>query len=188
MVAKPVETEAERLDRKAKRYGRTPTGIPIVDIQSRMTNTGDGLSKAQSALGVRVPEYAETYIGTRVRHSKDIFDYSRDGDGDVVAVLVQSFKALNMTIGEDAVNIGVLEVTATKVDNAEAERKAGQGAFKIDDPDGVLDASQLPNAGKAREGHEELAAQVDDAMKGSKVTSIRQPRKTTTRRRRPNAR
>jgi hypothetical protein len=170
--AAEVETAEQRIARKASAgYGYARAGVPIVDVQARMTNTGDGLSKAQGAMGVIVEPHSITTVGSRVQHAFDRYDYERDEDGDVVAILTQSFKAMNMAIGDDAANKRTLERTAGKVAAWEAERTAGQGSFAVDDPEGVLDGADLPEQRDeiARDG--DLGERVDEAM-GS-VTPIK---------------
>lgn len=141
-------------------------GLDVLTNVLKITNTGDGLSKAMAIEPVEVEFGDIVYVALRLVKTKDGYDvlYSKDDEERPIGVAyVQQFKATEAAFVPARTVRKLIDTMHDKIIAAEEERKSGQGSLDMEYEDGDdLDADELPPNAAARRKEIKLATEVDE--------------------------
>lgn len=117
----------------------TYKGLNVLATVIKITNTGDGLSKAMGIEPVEV-EFGEViYVALRLEKTKDGYDVllSKDDEKPIGVAYVQQFKAMQAAFVPERSVRKAIDSMHDKIVAAEEARKSGQGSLVLsyDDDD-----------------------------------------------------
>lgn len=111
-------------------------GKKILGTSVKVTNLGDGLSKAVGVEPVVIDCGTFTFIGVKARKLKDTYEASFDAQDKLLGfTLIQHFSAIGATFVDNDAMEKAIHATMEAVALAEAERKEGQRSFSMDSKD-----------------------------------------------------
>lgn len=142
-------------------------GLDVLANVLKITNTGDGLSKAMAIEPIEVEFGDIVYVALRLVKTKDGYDvlYSKDDEEKPLGVAyVQQFKATEAAFVPEKTVRKAIDAMHDKIIAAEEERKSGQGSLTLEYEDGAdLGEGDLPpHAAKRRRKEIDLARKVDE--------------------------
>lgn len=117
----------------------TYKGLDVLATVIKITNTGDGLSKAMSIEPVMVEFGDVVYVALRLEKTKDGYDvlFSKDDETPLGVAYVQQFKATQSAFIPERAVRKAIDSMHDKIVAAEEARKSGQGSLVLsyDDED-----------------------------------------------------
>ena len=139
----------------------TYKGLDVLATVIKITNTGDGLSKAMSIEPVEVKFGEVVYVALRLEKTKDGYDvlFSKDDETPLGVAFVQQFKATQAAFVPEKAVRKAIDSMHDKIIAAEEERKSGQSSLEFEYDD--MPESELPPEAKARRKEIDLAKEVD---------------------------
>ena len=143
----------------------TYKGLDVLATVIKITNTGDGLSKAMAVEPIEVEFGDVVYVALRLEKTKDGYDvvFSKDDDAPIGVAYVQVFKATQAAFVQEKSVRKAIDSMHDRIVAAEEERKSGQQSLILEYEDGDdLRGDSLPPNAKARRNEIDLADKVDE--------------------------